>query len=76
MKRLKTRQLSFRAELELFEKVEAAAQFEDLSTADFVRKIFRRAYREYEAAGSLHVLRSQDSVADPEQKETKKRKAG
>jgi hypothetical protein len=53
-----TRQISFRADPELAGKVEAAAAFEELALADFVRKIFRFAFKEYETAGSLHALRA------------------
>ncbi len=53
-----SKQISFRAEAELAARVEAAAAFEELALADFVRKIFRVAMKEYDDAGSLHALRA------------------
>lgn len=52
-----TRQLSFRIEDATYSKLEACASFEELSIADFARKVFKISFREYLAAGSLHVLR-------------------
>lgn len=67
--KLKSRQISFRVEGELAKKIEEAATFEELRTADFVRKVFKFAFREYETAGSLHALRSAEES-------TPRRKAG
>jgi hypothetical protein len=54
----KRNQLSFRVEDEFTNQVEAAAKAEDLAVADFVRKVFRWGFAEYQRAGSLHTLRS------------------
>lgn len=51
------RQVSFRVPIELYAKIGAAANFEDLAIADFCRKIFNHAFPDYELAGSLHMLR-------------------
>lgn len=59
------RQVSFRVPADMYEKIGAAADFEDLAIADFCRKILRYGFRDYETAGSLHVLRNKSS--DPEE---------
>jgi hypothetical protein len=56
-----SRQMSFRIEPELAKKVEEAAAFEELKVADFTRKLFRRAFEDYETAGSLHALRAAEN---------------
>lgn len=57
------RQISFRIPVDLYKKVAQAADQEELAVADFCRKIFKSAYQNYEAAGSLHVLRSREAEA-------------
>lgn len=55
----RSRQISFRVDDDLAEKIGVAAVGEELATADFVRKVFRYGFREYEKVGSLHDLRSE-----------------
>lgn len=57
MRKGQSRQISFRIEEEIAARVEAAATVEDLALADFVRKVFRVAFSQYETAGSLHAMR-------------------
>ncbi len=57
MTRGKSRQISFREKEDLYRRVEDSARDEDLAIADFVRKVFRVGFREYEAHGSLHAVR-------------------
>jgi hypothetical protein len=59
-----TRQVSFREEEELVAKVLEAANREELPVADFVRKLFRLAFRRYQDAGSLYSLRKLESPTD------------
>lgn len=66
-----SRQVSFRIDPELAKRIEDAAAFEELSVADFARKLFRRAFAEYQTAGSLHALRAKDGDTP-----APKRKAG
>ena len=56
VKHSKEIQLSFREEKALVDKVDDAANREELARADFVRKVFRHGFRRYESAGSLHAL--------------------
>jgi HicB family len=53
-----SKQMSFRAEPELASRIARAAAYEELSVADFVRKVFRIGFERYEELGSLHALRS------------------
>lgn len=55
-----SRQVSFRIDPDVAKKIDEAAAFEELSVADFARKIFKRAFADYETAGSLHALRASD----------------
>ena len=64
MARGKSRQISFREKEDLAAKVQAAAKIEDLDLADFVRKIFRFAFKEYQTAGSLYALRARVEAAE------------
>lgn len=52
-----SRQLSFREEEHTAAQVVEAAEQEELPVADFIRKLFRFAFRRYQEAGSLHALR-------------------
>jgi hypothetical protein len=63
-----SRQISFRVDKELAKKIEEAAVFEELALADFARKLFKRAFQEYETAGSLHALRAKDGDAPARRK--------
>jgi hypothetical protein len=54
----KRNQLSFRVEEDFSDAVEAAASTEDLAVADFVRKLFKLAFAEYQQIGSLHAMRA------------------
>ena len=69
-----SKQISFRADPELANRIEAAAAFEELALADFVRKIFRVAMMEYDEAGSLHALRAK-SLGDDMPSAPAKKKA-
>lgn len=71
MARGKSRQISFREKEELAAKVQAAAKVEDLSDADFVRKLFRIAFKEYETAGSLYALRVRVEAAEEAKRQVK-----
>lgn len=53
----RSQQISFRADDELASKIQAASKVEEIPVADFVRKIFRFAFKEYQTAGSLYALR-------------------
>jgi hypothetical protein len=64
MARGKSRQISFREKEALSELIEQAAKKEDLALADFVRKVFRYGFREYETAGSLYALRVRIEAAE------------
>jgi hypothetical protein len=64
MARGKSRQISFREKEDLAAKVLEAAKVEDLDLADFVRKIFRFAFKEYQTAGSLYALRVRVEAAE------------
>jgi hypothetical protein len=76
-----SKQISFRAGPELAGRVERAADYEDLSVADFVRKVFRIGFERYEELGSLHALRTATAPAahkskrgdPPASNETKRR---
>jgi len=59
----KSKQISFREKSELVEQLHAAALREDLTFADFVRKLFRFGFSAYEICGSLHALRERFDVA-------------
>lgn len=65
MRKKSTEQISFRLETESAAKVKAAAEMEEIAIADFARKVFRRGMREYEIAGSLHAMRSQEADIPP-----------
>ena len=54
----KDMQFAFRVDFETGERVKAGAESEEIATADFIRKLIRYALQQYEAAGSLHALRS------------------
>ncbi|HXI42391.1 MAG TPA: hypothetical protein VNH83_20575 [Bryobacteraceae bacterium] len=54
----KEMQFAFRVDFETGERVKAGAQSEEIATADFIRKLIRYALQQYEAAGSLHALRT------------------
>jgi hypothetical protein len=56
-------QVSFREEEEFAERVRHAAELEELSFADFVRKVFRHGFMEYQRAGSLFALRKEEREA-------------
>jgi hypothetical protein len=56
-------QLSFREEKEIVKKIKDAADLEDLSIADFVRKVFRQGFRRYELVGSLYALMHEERQA-------------
>ncbi len=56
-----SRQVSFRIDRDLGKKIDEAAAFEELAVADFTRKLFKRAFQDYETAGSLHALRASDN---------------
>jgi hypothetical protein len=64
MPRGKSRQISFREKEELAARIYEAAQHEDLELADFVRKVFRYAFKEYQVAGSLYALRARVEAAE------------
>jgi hypothetical protein len=64
MARGKSRQISFREKEVLAGRIEAAARAEDLALADFVRKVFRYGFRQYETAGSLFAFRSKVEAAE------------
>lgn len=66
-KRPQTRQLSFREDEALVARIEAAAVVEDLSVADFVRKVFRFGFRSYELSGSLYALRTRLEIYEKAQ---------
>ena len=51
------KQISFRAEDDLAEQLETWAGQEEISVADFARKLVRISAQMYEEAGSLHELR-------------------
>ena len=50
-------QISFRVDDELNDQMAKAADVEELAVADFVRKVFKWAFAEYQKAGSLYTLR-------------------
>jgi hypothetical protein len=64
MHRGSSRQISFREKEELAKKIVEAAKVEDRDLADFVRKLVRLAFREYETAGSLHAMRVRVDAAE------------
>jgi hypothetical protein len=64
MARGKSRQISFREKEALAARIESAAKAEDLALADFVRKIFRYGFRQYETAGSLFAFRAGVEAAE------------
>jgi hypothetical protein len=78
MTQSKPKQISFRADSDMGAQVDAAAEREELSVADFVRKIFRFGFREYQGAGSLHALklRTDAMEAGKKQAETERRVVG
>lgn len=54
----KTRQISFKVEDSLADRIEAAAEGDDIPVADFVRKVFLWGLDQYEAVGGyLPTLR-------------------
>ncbi|HEV1992473.1 MAG TPA: hypothetical protein VGR34_06380 [Candidatus Dormibacteraeota bacterium] len=53
----KTKQISFKVEDALGQRIEAVAEAEDIPVADFVRKIFLWGLDQYEAIGSIRALR-------------------
>jgi len=53
----KTKQISFKVEDALGQRIEAVAEAEDIPMADFVRKIFLWGLEQYEAIGSMRALR-------------------
>jgi len=53
----KSAQISFKVDEKTRSGVQKATNDEDLKVADFVRKIFRWGFEQYERAGSLHALR-------------------
>jgi hypothetical protein len=59
----KEHQISFREEKEIVERILAAAEKEDLTPADFVRKVFRQGFRRYEVLGSLFALINEGNQA-------------
>jgi hypothetical protein len=59
-----TRQLSFRDEDATVEYILAAAEFEEIPVADFIRKLCRYGLRQYRKAGSLYALRAKEREAD------------
>lgn len=54
----KEMQFAFRIEFETGERLKAGAESEEIAVADFIRKLLRYALQQYEAAGSLHALRT------------------
>lgn len=67
-----SKQVSFRLRADLMAKLELAAKYEDLSVADFVRKIFRIGFERYEQLGSLQALR--EAAANDQAKTGAKRR--
>jgi len=53
----RTQQVSFRAKRPEYDHIAEAAKVEELTVADFVRKLVRLVLKEYEVEGSLHALR-------------------
>jgi len=53
----KDKQVSFKVDQPLYDRIEAAASAEDLPSADFVRKLFVWSLEQYDAAGSVRTLR-------------------
>jgi hypothetical protein len=64
MSKGKSVQVSFREKVEAVLRIDAAAKVEDLDRADFVRKVFRYGFREYETAGSLYAMRARVDAAE------------
>jgi hypothetical protein len=56
-------QVSFREDQEFADRVRQWAELEELSFADFVRKVFHVGLREYEKAGSLYALKTEERQA-------------
>lgn len=54
---MKDKQVSFRVDAAMYGKIEDAAAEEELSVADFCRKLFRWSFEQYEGEGNLHTLR-------------------
>jgi hypothetical protein len=55
----KEKQISFRVEQDFARQIEAWRIAEDISEADFVRKLLRVAAALYDQTGSLHELKRQ-----------------
>jgi len=53
----KTKQVSFKVDDNLYERIALAAEEEELSQADFVRKLFVWGFEQYHAVGSWRSLR-------------------
>ena len=53
----KDKQVSFKVDQSLYDRIESAAEDEDLSSADFVRKLFIWSLEQFEAVGSIRTLR-------------------
>jgi hypothetical protein len=53
----KSKQVSFKVTAAVAQSIEAASRLEDLPLADFVRKVLLWACGQYEAVGSLRMLR-------------------
>lgn len=68
----KSQQVSFREKLPEYERIAAFARAEDLTLADFVRKVFRIEFKKYQEAGSLQALR-QITCSGPSHKERQPR---
>lgn len=60
----KSKQISFREKVDAADRIERAAAAEDMLVADFVRRLVRYAMKEYEAAGSLHALRTKQELLE------------
>lgn len=56
-------QVAFRDDPQTLAKASAAAEYEELSFSDFVRKLFHYGLRQYELSGSLHELRRREREA-------------
>ncbi|HEX4381205.1 MAG TPA: hypothetical protein VH022_14280 [Candidatus Acidoferrum sp.] len=61
----KEKQVSFRVEDDLSDRIDRAAEVEDLKRADFVRKIFVMGFERYARAQSLHQFRVDMQVETP-----------
>ncbi len=53
----KIKQVSFKVDPPLYDRIESAAEVEDLASADFVRKLFVWSLEQYESVGSIRSLR-------------------